>query len=318
MAKGTTFNAGHLYGSKSQVREAFREFWKGILIRDGRVGIIHAYEGLARRVHYSDALDTKTMTLTYIGEGRKGDQTLTRGNQALVDAQKTGAPVEVFFDCGDIQLPIGGKSKKPEKHLLAGGAWRVMDVAYRHVAAEGRSVYLFTLVPAHADIHTTLSTLFLGASTNFEEVLSRFATVRTELYEGYRHILHARDSIAGHVGEYFAMKGFNAHYPARPLVRVRSNFADLDAIQTSSGHRYAVKTVTSAIQKTSNIWTPLKDLPRVIDGFLVVDLDPWKLEPNGLFFLPVRKAARFWSRDTYQGSGKLKIDQEFRDAAERI
>lgn len=95
-----TFNAGHLYGSSSQVRDAFKEFRKGILIRDGRVGIIHANRGLARRVHYSDALDTKTMTLTYIGKGRTGDQKLTRGNQALIDAKKNGTTVEVFFDCG--------------------------------------------------------------------------------------------------------------------------------------------------------------------------------------------------------------------------
>ena len=85
MAKGPS-TRDTLYGSSSQVRDAFKEFRKGTPIRDGRVGIIHAYKGLARRVHYSDALDTASMTLSYIGKGRTDDQKLTRGNHALVEA----------------------------------------------------------------------------------------------------------------------------------------------------------------------------------------------------------------------------------------
>lgn len=100
------FRPGELYASKRQVREHYREFWKGILVRGKRVAIIHAYKGLARRVHYADQLDPVTMTLTYIGEGKTGDQQLTRGNRALVEAAATGEPVDVFFDCGDIQLAV--------------------------------------------------------------------------------------------------------------------------------------------------------------------------------------------------------------------
>lgn len=68
------YRAGDLYASKAQVRSHYREFWKGILMRDGRVAIIHAYRGLARRTHYWDALDPVSMTLMYIGEGIKGGE----------------------------------------------------------------------------------------------------------------------------------------------------------------------------------------------------------------------------------------------------
>jgi hypothetical protein len=313
----THFRAGELYASRSQVRALYREFWKGILVRDGRVGIIQAYKGLARRVHYSDALEPLSMTLTYVGEGLKGDQSLTRGNAALVEAARTGDPVDVFFDCGDIQLPCG-EDRKFEKHFLAGGSWRVVGTEFRHVAAEGRKVWQFTLVPVDEETRRTLQSIFLASGTGFERVLKRFAKVRSELYKDFDHILRARDSIAGHVGEYFAIKLFNGHFPAKPLVRVRSNFKDLDAIQTGSGHRFAVKTVTVNPQKTSNIWTPLDELPRNIDGFLIVDLDPFELEPKALFRLPVSKAKRFWSIDKHQGSGKLTVDDRFRDVAEQI
>jgi hypothetical protein len=314
---GPHFKAGELYASRSQVRAHFREFWKGILVRDGRVAIIQAYRGLARRVHYTDHLEPVSMTMKYVGEGLKGDQALTRGNQALVDAARTGDPVDVFFDCGDIQLPYG-ESRKFEKHFIAGGSWRVVDAQFRHVPSEGRKVWRFTLVPMDEETRRTLQSIFLDAGTGFERVLKRFAKVRSELYHDFDHILRARDSIAGHVGEYFAVRGFNARYPERPLVRVRSNFRDLDAIQTGSGSRFAVKTVTTVPQKTSNIWTPLAELPSCIDGFLVVDLDPFELEPRALFRMSVSKAKRFWSIDAYQGAGKLTIDERFRDAAEQI
>ena len=41
---GPTFKAGELYASRSQVRAHFREFWKGILVRDGRVAIIQTHK----------------------------------------------------------------------------------------------------------------------------------------------------------------------------------------------------------------------------------------------------------------------------------
>lgn len=156
----THFRAGELYASRSQVRAHYREFWKGILVRDGRVAIIQAYKGLARRVHYSDALEPLSMTLTYVGEGLKGDQALTRGNAALVEAARTGDPVDVFFDCGDIQLPCG-EEQKFEKHFLAGGSWQVVGSEFRQVAAEGRKVWRFTLVPVDEETRRTLQSIFV-------------------------------------------------------------------------------------------------------------------------------------------------------------
>lgn len=163
-----------------------------------------------------------------------------------------------------------------------------------------------------------LQTIFLDSATGFEAKLKRFARARHEMYETFGHILRARDSIAGQIGEYFAVKRFNSRFREQPLVRVRSNFRDLDAIQTRSGKRYAVKTVTSAVSKTSNIWTPLDELSDLIDGFLILDLDPNELTPRNLFRLPVRKAERFWSFDGYQKAGKLTVDDRFRAEAETI
>ncbi len=257
------------------------------------------------------------MTLKYVGEGLKGDQGLTRGNKALMDAAITGEPVDVFFDCGDIQLPHG-EHRRFEKHFLAGGQWRVVAHEYRYVAAERRKLWRFTLVPVNEVTRQTLQAIFFDGAPAFERLLKRFAKVRQDLYQDFGHILKARDSIAGHLGEYFAVKQFNTHFPTKPLVRVRSNFRDLDAIQTGSGTRYAVKTVTMVPQKTSNIWTPLVELPAAIDGFLIVDLDPFELSLRGLFRLPVRNARKFWSVDAYQGAGKLSIDERFRDFAEKL
>ena len=188
---------------------------------------------------------------------------------------------------------------------MSAGPWKVTDAVYTHRPEEARRVWVFKLEPADEKTRAILQSVFQDGVAAFEDVLRRFATVRTELYSNFAHILRARDSIAGHVGEYFAVKRFNKRFPERPLVRVRSNFKDLDAIQTGSGARYAVKTVTKATQTTSNIWTPLADLPRSIDAFLVLDLDPFALEPRGLFRLPVSKATRFWRTDRYQGAGKL-------------
>jgi hypothetical protein len=314
---GPTFKAGELYASRSQVRDHFREFRKGILVRDGRVAIIQAHKDFARRIHYADHLDPVSMTLTYIGEGRRGDQELTRGNKALAEAAEKGQFVDVFFDCGDIQLPQG-KEKKFEKHYLAGGEWRVASAKHQWHAAEGRKVWTFALVPRDENTRKTLQAIFLDAATGFEPLLKKFALLRKALYTEFDHILRARDSIAGHIGEYFAVKGFNTRYRDRPLVRVRSNFPDLDAIQTGSGARFAVKTVTAVRQHTSNIWTSLDELPRTIDAFLVLDLDRDKLEPKGLFRLPIAKAKRFWTIDNYQHAGKLLIDERFRDVAEQI
>lgn len=311
------FRAGELYPSKSVVRAHYREYWKGILVRGEELAIIQAHRGFARRVHYPDQLDPVSMTLRYVGEGLNGDQELTRTNKALVEAARTGQAVQVFLDCGDIRLPAG-RDRRIEKHFLAAGQWRIVRAAYEKLRSEGRRVWRFTLVPVSEDTRRVLQSIFLESAGGFERTLKRFAAARAELYRDFDHILRARDSIAGHVGEYFAVKRFNAAHPARPLVRVRSNFRDLDAIQTVSGSRFAVKTITGQVQKTSNIWTPLDDLPRFLDAFLVLELDPFLLTPKALFRLPVRKAKAFWAIDSYQGAGKLLVDARFRDAAEQL
>lgn len=315
-----TFKPGELYASRSQVRSEYREFRKGILVREGHVGIIVAYQGLARRVHYRNRLEFGPLRLVYVGEGHaaKGDQKLTRSNVALVEAAKSGTPVNVFFDCGDIQLPAGA-DKTFEKHLVAGGEWRVASAEYRWSRTEHRRVWRFVLVPGEEETRRTVEAIFGGeALQSFEALLSRFAKVRRELYEGYDHVLRARDSIAGQVGEYFAVQGFNRRFPSHPLVRVRSNYPDLDAVQTKTGRRFAVKTVTGIPQKTSNIWSPLAELRDRLDDFLIVHLDPFELVPKSLYRLPAARAPDFWSKDKYQGSGKLSIDARFVNVAEEL
>jgi hypothetical protein len=313
-----TFKPGELYAARTQVRSKYHEFRKGILFREGHVAIIVAYRGLARRIHYEDRLAFDPLHLVYVGEGREGDQKLTRGNAALVEAARSGSPVTVFFDCGDIQLPSGSE-KKFEKHFVSGGAWHVGSARYGWSRAENRRVWRFVLEPADEETRLTVEAIFAGeALQSFETLLGRFAKVRRQLYEGYEHVLRARDSIAGQVGEYFAVQGFNRRFPELPLVRVRSNFPDLDAVQTKTGRRFAVKTVTGIPQNTSNIWSPLDELRDRIDDFLVVHLDPFDLVPKSLYRLPAARAPDFWSKDNYQGSGKLKIDVRFQRIAREL
>lgn len=165
------FKAGVLYPSRSEVRAAYGEYWKGILVRGEQVALIQAYRGLARRVHYADELDPLSMTLNYVGEGLNGDQLPTRANQALCAAAHTGKPVEVFFDCGDIRLPVG--DRKPEKHLLAGGRWLVMKAEYVWLASEKRRVWHFRLTPENEETRQTLQAIFLGRTVRFEAVAPR-------------------------------------------------------------------------------------------------------------------------------------------------
>jgi hypothetical protein len=313
-----SFKPGALYASRSQVRAAYREFWKGILVRDERVAIIVAYEGLARRVHYRDRLVPRPMRLEYVGEGLQGSQSLTRGNVALRSALGSEDPVDVFFDCGDIQLPVG-EEQKFEKHFVAGGQWRVVRARYAAAISEARRVWRFTLVPTDVATELMMEAIFGGVPVaSFEDLLKRFARVRRQLYDRFPHILPARDSIAGHVGEYFAVQRFNRKFPDVPLVRVRSNFRDLDAVQTRTGRRFAVKIVTDIPSKTSNIWCPFPHIRERLDDFLIVHLDRDELRPRNMYRLPASRAEPFWFEDTYQRSGKLNIDERFLRVATAI
>jgi len=45
---------------------------------------------------YEDSFDEKTGLYRYIGEGKEGDQTLSRGNKAIVEAKKNGRTIHLF------------------------------------------------------------------------------------------------------------------------------------------------------------------------------------------------------------------------------
>lgn len=45
---------------------------------------------------YEDSFDEKTGLYRYIGEGKEGNQTLTRGNKAIVDAKENGRTIHLF------------------------------------------------------------------------------------------------------------------------------------------------------------------------------------------------------------------------------
>ena len=77
------YREGTWYESKGRVRSDFREYRKGILIRDRRTAIIFNYQG-ARRVHYGDYFDPSSGTIRYVGEGKSGDQKLNARNLATI------------------------------------------------------------------------------------------------------------------------------------------------------------------------------------------------------------------------------------------
>ncbi len=186
----TTFKLGNWYQSKAQVRALYREYWRGILCRNNHLGIIFEYRG-SRRIHYGDNLDYRKGQITYIGEGKKGDQKLTARNRALIAACETGKDVDVFLDCGDMFKP---------KRLLYAGKWVVEAHCYQPISQELKhKVFQFLLVPTkdqQANILAFLSFTFdaVGLSASFEEDLKAFAMARhnfiliTKVLFGYKII----------------------------------------------------------------------------------------------------------------------------------
>ena len=82
---------------------------------------------------YPDPLDQDSPdTIYYTGEGRRGDQHLTPGNRALLDAIESGHAVPLFN-----KLAVGRW-----QHM---GFWRVVAAAHRFDERERRMLWRFTL-----------------------------------------------------------------------------------------------------------------------------------------------------------------------------
>lgn len=103
----------------------------GIYHRDGRLISLLTDLGTYNSC-YPDALDPASATMLYTGEGRRGDQGLTPGNRALLDAIESGHSVPVF-----LKLGVGRW-----QHT---GFWRVTAAAHRFDEEQNRMLWQFTL-----------------------------------------------------------------------------------------------------------------------------------------------------------------------------
>lgn len=292
------FKLGRWYESKETVRRAFGEYWKGILLSEGKVAIVFNYRG-ARRLHYGDRLDYKKGTVLYIGEGKSGDQQLNARNKALILAKKSQTAIDVFLDCGDVFTP---------KKLLYAGKWRVS--AYRYAAlsrSDTRRVYKFSLNPTSQRILDFLRFSFsaLGQNADFERDLASFARSRSHIYSRHSSVIRSRDNVVGEIGEYFSIKAFNTHFSDSHLIRLDGAHRDIDAIQVGTGRRVAIKTISTVPSSTSSIWS--KNLTKAVDSFLVCLIDQASLRPRFVVMISAKKALKHLRRDRYQGSTKLKV-----------
>ena len=292
-----TLKTGKWYPAQAGVRAHFREYRKGILVRGNHLGIIFNYVG-ARRTHYGDRFDLSKMEISYVGEGKRGDQTANARNVALQSRAGTNQSVQVFFDCGDVF---------PRKHLLFGGEWRVARVDYGQAEHQGRKVFRFLMAPQQEETGQKLRLVFdtLGADKRFERDLATFAKARARLYAQHPLIMRARDSVAGEVGEYFAIKAFNLASPARPLIRLGSSHKDADAVQIDTGNMYAIKSISKVPSTTSSIWG--KSIEKDLVGFLVAVLDRDTLRPERVVLLPMRLVTPALVADNHQKTRKLKV-----------
>src|SRR6187431_2996789 len=119
--KAMRYELGKWYEAKRQVRSAFGEYWKGILLRNTKVAVIFNFAG-ARRIHYGDYFDPRTGTIRYVGEGKKGAQTLNPRNKRLHVMRGGDELLDLFLDCGDLFSP---------KKLLYAGKWAVAKSQFR-------------------------------------------------------------------------------------------------------------------------------------------------------------------------------------------
>ncbi|HWW74301.1 MAG TPA: hypothetical protein VNZ44_02840 [Pyrinomonadaceae bacterium] len=81
---------------------------------------------------YPDVASPDGETISYTGEGRHGDQLLTPGNRALLDAVETGHAVPLFDKLG-----VG--------RWRLTGYWRVAAAEHRFDEREQRMLWRFTL-----------------------------------------------------------------------------------------------------------------------------------------------------------------------------
>jgi hypothetical protein len=292
---------GQWLESKERVRRHFREYRKGILRRGAELGIIFAYRG-ARRVHYGDELRYKQGEVLYIGEGKRGNQMLTPGNRALLNAIDARTPVRLFLDCGDVFKP---------KKLLYAGEWKVVGHRYGKIGGV-RRVYQFRLRP-HKDPDRVLRFLAFtfasgGIERTFERDLRRFADARHQFYLRHNSILRSQDNIIGEIGEYFAVKEFNRQHLDKPLIRLRTATKDLDAIQIGTGKRFAIKTVGDHAIATSSIWSP--DIAKAVDYFLLVRMNRARLHPQVVCQISSSKAKSYLRKDAYQNTHKIVFDEK--------
>lgn len=103
----------------------------GIYHRDGRLLSLLTDLGTYNSC-YPDAIDHESATLAYTGEGRRGDQGLTPGNRALIDAIESAHAVPIF-----LKLGVGRW-----RHT---GFWRVAEAAHRFDEEQNRMLWQFTL-----------------------------------------------------------------------------------------------------------------------------------------------------------------------------
>gem|GEM_PF-6180545 len=318
---------GTWYESKDHVRRLFGESRKGILRRDGAIAVIHELKDCARRHHYDDKLDFRSMTLHYVGQGRGPKQQDNPNNEALKLAAASKAHVHVFLDCGDVFRP---------KKLLYAGHWEVVECFWGKFGAMPWQRYRFTLKPVQPESSAALQRMFLlTKDPRFEAALTEFARARSSLYTRFPGVLRTRDSIAGEVGEYFAIAKYNSLFtarrtPRRRLIRLRASHRSADAVELGTGKLYAIKTITVSAseatnKKTSNIWGKnLGDngagLEAHIHAFLITILAKEGLIPQEIWKISTRRAIScgLISRDKHQGSLKLSIGPRLKNAGTLI
>lgn len=302
-----TFKAGSWYESQEQVRLPLRNPAKGIAATSRSITVISSHHG-ARRRAYEDYLDLGRGRLSYVGHGRRGHQQLDHWNSLLPVACLTNSSVMVFLDCGDLFRP---------KRLLYAGEWTVEGWDY--TKERGRWIFRFDLRPVHPDTIDILRYTFLHDSllTQFDQALRRFARQREHLYTDYPFVMRTRDNIAAEIGEYYAIRHFNRALPNQALIRLRSGFRDVDAIQAGTGKAFAIKTTTRLGAASSSIWssslleTNKRRRPRFsiqIDQFIVVLLS-LDLKPIFIGVVPARHIASLLRREGYQKSWKFLINK---------
>jgi hypothetical protein len=87
---------------------------------------------------YPDVATEDGDRICYVGDGRHGDQRLTRANRALLDAIDSGHAVPLFN-----KLAVG--------RWQLTGFWRVTEAAHRFDEKENRMLWRFTLVRVSED-----------------------------------------------------------------------------------------------------------------------------------------------------------------------